>query len=174
MLWLQLPVLHKKHAYLVQLFAVSFGIHCLVIGGLLISLKKTGPHALTIHGRALSEAPIVLMPLHKVVYATDSKKIAQSSSKKIAAAKKPQLQKKVVPKALPALSPKIPKQVIEPKKVVDAKPKASVVKKKVTEKKPEVVEKKVEKQPELQPEVRKTESSFAGNCCGCGSYSCRS
>jgi TonB family protein len=147
MLWLQLPALHKKYAYLGQLFIVSLGMHCLILCTLFISFKKTATHSLTIHGKSLTEAPIVFMPLQKVVHAPQ----AQVPSKKVASAPKSQPQKKSAPK--PIL---IPKKLIEPKKVAEKKPKPLSIPKKVEEKKP-IVEKKVEKRAEPKPEVVKQE-----------------
>jgi outer membrane biosynthesis protein TonB len=149
MLWLQLPVLHKKYAYLGQLFLLSLGMHCLLLSALFFSFKTTGKHSLTIHSKVLTEAPIVFMPLQKVVHTSQAPTI---QTKKVACAPKPQPQKKN-----PAKPIVVPQKLMGPKKVVQAQPKPLSSPKKVEEKKP-IIEKKVEKKPEPKPEVVKQEA----------------
>lgn len=127
MSWWQQLALRKKHQYFAQVLCVSAAVHLVVIMGCLIA-PSSRSHTMVVRAGAASEAPIVFMPMQRVV--------AQQP--------KPQAQ----PKPRPQVRSTPPKTVV-PKKIVQAPKK--VMPKKVAAPAPV---KKPEPQPQPKPQPK--------------------
>lgn len=126
MLWLQRLALHKRQIYLLHLYLVSAGVHCVVIVWCCMYSSVPQSHSMTVHAGALSEAPIVFMPMQRTVKQPQHNVV------------KPQPKKQVQQSAKKPVPSQQPKKVSAPQSVVaqveKPKPKPKPVEKQQTKK----------------------------------------